>query len=101
MSNEADEIEQLLQAAAQGGVYLARERIGTCQVCGREDDLRFGCCFDCADHVKATELVRLWDERHPENTWFCDESGKVLDLYKPQAFRDALFPDAAKTERKP
>lgn len=29
--------------------YVIRERIGGCKMCGREEDLRMGWCWDCAE----------------------------------------------------
>lgn len=54
------------------------EQIGRCKVCGKEEDLRFGACFDCADYVKVKRIspttYRLWDERNPSNEWFASET---------------------------
>lgn len=30
-------------------MYISQEQMGHCATCGRWDDLRLGCCFDCAD----------------------------------------------------
>jgi hypothetical protein len=63
-------------------VYLSFAQIGNCQVCGQEEDLRFGTCFDCADFVDGEELKhrvtgqvvhRLWDRRNPDNDWYVEE----------------------------
>ena len=32
-------------------IYLAIDTWGYCQVCGQNDDLRYGVCFNCSDHV--------------------------------------------------
>lgn len=29
---------------------------GACSACGKEDELRFGTCFDCADKTKAKHV---------------------------------------------
>jgi hypothetical protein len=61
--------------------YAIKERIGCCQVCGREDDLRFGVCFSCADFVDGEQISatthRLWDQRNPSNQWFASIDGVV------------------------
>lgn len=58
------------------GVYVAKEQIGICKVCGQEDDLRMGCCWDCADYVDGEQLSptkhRLWDRRNPSNSWIVE-----------------------------
>ena len=58
-------------------VYMVVARIAPCRVCGNTDDLRFGVCFDCCDHVhgeKVSERMhRLWDVRDPDNEWFVFE----------------------------
>lgn len=58
-------------------VYLVVARIGPCRVCGKEDDLRFGVCFDCCGHVDGEKvgdrMHRLWDRRNPDNEWFVRE----------------------------
>lgn len=63
----------------RSGVYVARDNIGICQVCGREDDLRFGCCFGCADHVSGKAVHLLWDRRNPEKRWLCGDGGGVIE----------------------
>ena len=59
--------------------YIATEKIGNCKLCGKEDDLRFGCCFTCADFADGEQLSptthRLWDRRNPKNEWFVSETG--------------------------
>lgn len=54
-------------------VYIVREQIGHCKICGKEDDLRFGVCFECADYVDGEQISpgkhRLWDCRNPANSW--------------------------------
>lgn len=60
-------------------VYVALAKIGNCKVCGKEDDLRFGSCFDCADFVAGEQISptthRLWNSRNPSNEWFASETG--------------------------
>jgi len=70
--------EEEIRRVIEGDAYVSMARPGTCKVCGKTDDLRFGCCFDCADHVRTSALHRLWDERMPENEWFCDDGGNVI-----------------------
>lgn len=71
--------EDEIRRAIGDDAYVSMVRPGTCKVCGKTDDLRFGCCFTCADHVKTDALHRLWDERMPENQWYCDDAGNVID----------------------
>lgn len=55
-------------------IYVAVAQHGRCHVCHRIDDLRFGVCFDCSDHVAGEQITptlhRLWDKRNPENVWY-------------------------------
>jgi hypothetical protein len=30
-------------------IYVIKENVGGCKMCGRQEDLRFGWCFDCAE----------------------------------------------------
>ena len=75
---DEERLTRMIEEAARGA--NAYVRIAACMVCGKQDDLRFGVCFGCADHVRVGELHRLWDERAPENTWFCDGDGNVVDI---------------------
>jgi hypothetical protein len=58
--------------------YVSIAQIGLCKVCGNEDDLRFGACFDCSDFVAGERISqtthRLWDSRNPTNEWFASET---------------------------
>jgi hypothetical protein len=62
-------------------VYVIRERLGNCKVCGKHDDLRFGACFDCADFVKCQpinpDVYKVWDERNPSNAWLASADGDI------------------------
>lgn len=80
--NPEETAEDEIRRAIGDDAYVSMARPGTCKVCGKTDDLRFGCCFDCADHVKTSALHRLWDERMPENVWYCDDDGNVIDPAK-------------------
>lgn len=59
-------------------VYAAMAQTGTCQVCGKEADLRYGACFSCCDQVDGEYLGggqhKLWDSKNPSNVWFVSES---------------------------
>jgi len=58
-------------------VYVSIAQIGNCKVCSKEDDLRFGVCFDCCDYVHGEQISptthKLWDSRNPTNVWFATE----------------------------
>lgn len=45
---ELDKIEAEIKEKVPG-VYVIRERISNCKMCNKEEDLRFGWCFDCAE----------------------------------------------------
>ena len=57
--------------------YIIRANAEYCRVCGNEEDLRFGCCFDCSDYVAGKQITsrlhRLWDKRDPSNFWYFGE----------------------------
>ena len=57
--------------------YVSIAQHGDCKVCGEHEDLRFGSCFDCSDHVACEKISpvthRLWDIRNPANVWFASE----------------------------
>jgi hypothetical protein len=61
------------------GVYVAIAQHGNCKVCGKYEDLRMGCCFDCSDLVDGERISevthRLWERSNPENQWFASEDG--------------------------
>ncbi len=44
--------------------YVIRERIDTCKMCGSQEDLRFGWCWDCAEaqNILATGRGMFEDE---------------------------------------
>lgn len=48
--------------------FISTEQWGTCHVCGKYDDLRYGSCFNCADWVVTDEKV-AWDIRSPDKKW--------------------------------
>ncbi len=58
-------------------IYVSIAQISKCKICGSEEDLRFGSCFDCSDFVMGERISptthRLWDSRNPSNTWFASE----------------------------
>jgi hypothetical protein len=69
-------------------IFVSFSQRGNCQVCGKDEDLRFGACFDCCDFVQGEQISstlraiihRLWDGRNPENEWFVEElNGSVKD----------------------
>jgi hypothetical protein len=52
--------------------YVAIDTWGDCKVCGKHQDLRYGSCFDCSDHVAGKAIPgghELWDSRNPSNRW--------------------------------
>ena len=59
LSNEQKSILSALVGGvvSHEDVYVVKENIGVCRCCGKEKDLRLDVCFDCADEVKAEELV--------------------------------------------
>ncbi len=60
-------------------IYIAVFQRGQCHICGHFDELRFGCCLGCSDHVEGKQvspmLHRLWDTRNPKNTWMVQTAG--------------------------
>jgi hypothetical protein len=60
-------------------VYVSMAQIGYCKVCGKEEDLRMGACFDCSDKVGGRELSpgthELWEIGNPNNRWIVSEKG--------------------------
>lgn len=59
--------------------YVIIAHWGTCHLCGKHDDIRYGACFACADFVDGERLSatthRLWDKRNPSNEWVVSETG--------------------------
>lgn len=57
--------------------YVTQADVSHCRVCGNEEDLRMGCCFDCSDHVDGeaitSRLHKLWDRHDPSNVWYFGE----------------------------
>ena len=49
-------------------VYISSSSWGTCQVCGKHKDLRYGSCFACSDFV-VTDNIWAWDIRSPDKKW--------------------------------
>ena len=52
--------------------YVSFAQVGTCRRCGREEDLRLGACFDCADHCGGRPIPgghEIWDKDNPSNRW--------------------------------
>jgi len=45
------------------GAYVIRERLGTCKFCEREDDLRYGACFECVD---AQAIIGIGEDMYGE-----------------------------------
>ncbi len=53
-------------------IYVVREQMGTCKLCGEYRDLRMGVCFQCSDYVSGRKIPgghELWDSRNPANRW--------------------------------
>ncbi len=56
--------------------YVSFAQVGECKVCGKEEDLRMGACYDCADVVDGRQIPgghELWDSRNPEVKWYVRE----------------------------
>jgi hypothetical protein len=52
--------------------YVSFAQVGRCHVCGNEEDLRLGACFDCADLCDGKPIPgghELWEIAKPENRW--------------------------------
>ena len=52
--------------------YIIEEQYGNCRLCGKYQDLRYGSCFLCSEHVVGEPIPgghRLWDSRNPLNIW--------------------------------
>ena len=76
MSDETKLPDELWHLWKQQKVYIARSGVANCRVCGNEDDLRMGACFDCSDFVDGEPVKgttgghKLWDRRDPSNVWY-------------------------------
>lgn len=57
--------------------YISMTDIGPCMVCQKEEDRRYGVCFDCSEHV-VTGGGCAWDTRNPDTKWPVSQSGKLL-----------------------
>lgn len=54
-----------------------------CKCCQREQELRFGFCFDCADCESAIEEnVDMWDKEIPRINGFSDSMSKLHYVLK-------------------
>jgi len=47
-------------------------QLGICHICGViDEDLRFGVCVDCAEHVVAQGAF-AWDVHNPDDRWLIE-----------------------------
>jgi hypothetical protein len=54
-----------------------------CKCCNREQELRFGFCFDCADAESIiAEGVTMWDEKVPKVEGLSEHLSKVQYILK-------------------
>jgi len=83
-----DELKAYVEGVLCG--YLATDNMGTCQKCGKHEDLRCGLCFNCAhvtcprEHCPFRKLVydihrqRVWaDLTYTEDKVYCDRDEGV------------------------
>lgn len=56
-----------------GSTVTVTDNWGDCRICGRNQDLRAGVCFDCCSRVKGNYeglgWHLLWDRENPTNQW--------------------------------
>jgi hypothetical protein len=48
-------------------VYVVQENIGGCKMCGKEEDLRMGWCWDCAEAQNILAVGKTMVEDDDEN----------------------------------
>jgi len=48
-------------------VYVVQENIGGCKMCGKQEDLRMGWCFDCAEAQNILAVGKGMMEDDDEN----------------------------------
>lgn len=52
--------------------YVAVSTVGSCKICHKHKDLRYGVCFACSPQVNGHPIPgghELWDTKNPLNRW--------------------------------
>lgn len=68
------QMEDIVEAQIKEAIpdaYIIRERMGGCKICGREQDLRFGWCFPCAE---AQNIIGRGEDM------YADEKADAIEL---------------------